>query len=77
MNGVFQYCLKICNFFGTPMAQKKIRESFFSLKIKSSENQKCVFILFLSKSKILKRLNHRITENWQKGAMGAKPPMVQ
>ena len=27
--------------------------------------QKCVYKLFLSKSKILKRLNHRISENWQ------------
>ena len=33
--------------------------TFFSLKIKSSEKQKCVYKLFLSKSKILKRLNHR------------------
>ena len=47
------------------MAQKKIRKSFFSLKIKSSEKQKCAFILFLSKSKILLRLNHGITENWK------------
>ena len=36
------------------MAQKKIREPFFSLKIKSLEKQKCVYKLFLSKSKILK-----------------------
>ena len=43
------------------MAQKKP----FSLKIKSSEKQKCVYKLFLSKSKSLKRLNHRITENSQ------------
>jgi len=47
-------------FFGTPMAQKKIREPFISLKIKSSEKQKCVYKLFLLKSKIL---NQRITEN--------------
>ena len=46
------------------MAQKKIRESFF-FKIKSSEKQKCVLILFLNKSQILIRLNHRIAENWQ------------
>ena len=42
------------------MAKKKI-----SLKIKSSEKQKCVNKLFLSKSKILKRLDHRIAENLQ------------
>ena len=52
-------------FFGTPVAQKKIREPFFSLKIKSSEKQKCVYKLFLSKSKIFQRLNQRITENSQ------------
>ncbi len=34
-------------------------------KIKSSEKQKCVYKLFLLKSKILKRLNHRITKNSQ------------
>ena len=31
------------------MAQKKIRKSFFSLKIKSSEKQKCVYVLFFIK----------------------------
>ena len=56
--------LKICKFFGTPMAPKKLQEPFFS-QIKISEMQKSVFELFLSKSKILKRLNHRITENSQ------------
>ena len=39
---------------------KKNQRTFFSFKIKSSEKQKCVNKLFLSKSKILKRLNHRI-----------------
>ena len=36
----FQYVLKICNFFGTPMAQKKIREPFFlsKLKVQKSKN---------------------------------------
>ena len=47
------------------MAQKKNPRTFFPLKIKSSEKQKCVNKLFLSKSKILKRFNHRITENSQ------------
>ena len=42
-----------------------IRETFCSLKIKSSEKQKCIYILFLGKSRILFRLNHRITENLQ------------
>ena len=55
---------KFIIFFGTSMAQKKICEPF-SLKIKSSEKQKCVNKLFLSKFKILKRLNHRIPENLQ------------
>jgi len=59
-----KYFLKICNFFGTPIAPKKSTNRF-SLKIKSSEKQKCVYKLFLSKSKILKRLNHGITKNWQ------------
>ena len=39
--------------------------TFFSLKIKSLEKQKCVNKLFLSKSKILKRFNHRTPENLQ------------
>jgi len=51
--------------FGTPIAKQK-SANFFSLKIKSLEKQKCEYKLFLSKSKILYRLNHRITENWQK-----------
>jgi len=46
------------------MAQKNIREPFF-LKIKCLKKQKCVYILFLINSKILKRFNHRITENLQ------------
>ena len=60
----FQYFLKTCNYFGTTMVQKNQR-TFFSLKIKNSEKQKCVHKLFLSKSKILKRLNHRISDNLQ------------
>ena len=52
-------------FFGTSMANKRNSRTFFSFKIKSSEKQKCVNKLFLSKSKILKRLNHRISENLQ------------
>ena len=51
-------------FFGTPSAKKNPR-TFFSLKIKSLEKQKCVYKLFLSNTKISYRLNHRITENWQ------------
>ena len=39
---------------------KKIPRTFFSFKIKSSEKQKCVNKFFVSKSKILKRLDHRI-----------------
>ena len=61
----FQYFLKICNFFDTSMARKK-SAYLFSLKIKTSEEQKCVNKLFLSKSKISKRLNYRISENLQK-----------
>ena len=60
----FQYFLKICNFLVLQWPQKNPR-TFFSLKIKSSEKQKCVNKLFLLKSKILKRLNHRILENLQ------------
>ena len=52
----FQYFLKICIFFGTPMAKKKIRELFF-FQIQKFRKQKCVNKLFLSKSKFLKRLN--------------------
>ena len=48
----FQYFLEILIFFGIPKAQKN-PPTFFSLKIKSSENQKCGNKLFLSKSKIL------------------------
>jgi len=46
------------------MAQKK-SANLFSLKIKSSEKQKCLSKLFLLKYKILKRLNNRISENLQ------------
>ena len=46
------------------MAPKKIREPFFSQN-QSSEKQNCLNESFLSKSKILKRLNHRISENLQ------------
>ena len=46
-------------FFLVLLWSKKIREPFFSLKIKSLEK------LLLSKSKILKRLDHRIAENLQ------------
>jgi len=60
----FNTFLKNFNFFDTPMAQKKIR-NLFSLKIKSSEKQKCVNELFISKSKIFQRLNKKITENSQ------------
>ena len=45
--------------------QKKIREPFFLSKSKVQKKQKCVNKLLLSKSKILKRLNHRISENLQ------------
>ena len=47
---------KIVPFLCTSMA------NLFSLKIKSSERKKCVNKLFLSKSKIIKRLNHRISK---------------
>ena len=50
-------------FFNGP--QEKNLRIFFSLKIKSSEQQNCVNILFLSKSKIFVKLNHRMTENLQ------------
>jgi len=63
--GVFKIFFENLYFFGTSMVQKKIREPFFSFKIKSSVKQKCVNKLFLLKSKILKRLNHRISENLQ------------
>ena len=56
----FQYL----NFFFGTLAPKTPR-NFFSLKIKSSGKQNCVYILFLSNSKILKRLNHGISENQQ------------
>ena len=39
--------------------------NLFSHKIKSSEEQKCANKLFLSKSKILKGLNYKISENLQ------------
>ena len=49
--GVFKYLLKF--FFGTLMLKKSANPSF-SLKIKSLEKQKCVYKLFLSKSKFYK-----------------------
>ena len=61
----FQYFLKICNIYWYFNGPKK-SANLFSLKIKSSEKQKCVNKLFLSKSDLLKRLNHRISENLQK-----------
>ena len=61
----FKYFLKVCNFFLVLQWPQKKSANFFSLKIKSLEKQKCVNKLFLSKSKIFKRLNHRISENWQ------------
>ena len=61
---VFQYFLKICIlFFWYSHGLKENPRTFFSLKIKSSEKQKCIHYLFISKSKILLRLNHRITES--------------
>jgi len=42
-----------------------LRTFFFSQNQKFRKAKKCVYKLFLSKSKILYRLNHRITENWQ------------
>ena len=57
----YQYFSDFFDFF---MVLIKIRK-LFSLKIKSSEIQKCVYTLFLLKSKILQRLNHRITLNLQ------------
>ena len=47
------------NFFWYSNCQKKNPRTFFSLKIKSLEKQKCVYKLFLSTFKILYRLNHR------------------
>jgi len=57
----YQYFLKICIFFGTPIIQwpKKNPQIFFSLKIKSSEKQKCVYKLFISKSKIKKKFTKK------------------
>jgi len=52
---------KFVNFFWYSNDPKKSANLFY-LKIKSSEKQKCVYKLFLSKSKILLRLNQRITE---------------
>ena len=46
----FQYFLKICNFLVLQWPKRK-SVNLFSLKIKSSEKQKCVKKLFLSKSK--------------------------
>ena len=60
----FQYFWKIVIFFGTSMAQKKSSNLFFSQNLKFRK-QKCVNKLFISKSKILKRLNHKISENLQ------------
>jgi len=53
-------------FFWCSNGPKENPRIFFSLKIKSSEKQKCTFILFLSKSQILLRLNHRITNKLAK-----------
>ena len=55
---------------------KNIQWTFFSRKIKGSEKQKCVYILFLLNSRILLRLNHRITENlqtWKLASSGMSP----
>ena len=60
-----QYIMKIFNFFGIPMATPKNPRTFFSLKFKSSEKQKCEYKISQLKFKILSRLNHRITENSQ------------
>ena len=38
----FQYFLKVSNFFGTPMAQKKIREPFFSQNQKFRKAKMCI-----------------------------------
>ena len=43
---------------GTPMAQKNPRTFFF---FQNQKLQKCVYKSFLSNSKIVKGLNHRIT----------------
>jgi len=61
----FTFFVENLQFFWYFNGPKENPRIFFSLKIKSSEKQKCVFILFLFKSKILLRLNHRITENWK------------
>ena len=47
----FNIFWKFVTFFGTPIAQEKNPRTFFSLKIKSSEKQKFVYILFLLNSK--------------------------
>ena len=50
----FQYFSKILIFFDISIdLKKKFANFFFSLKIKSSEKQKCVYKLFLSKSNFL------------------------
>ena len=59
----FEYLYKIYIYIQGESKKEKSKPFFLSKS--SSEIQKCVHKLFLSKSKILKRLNHRISENWQ------------
>ena len=48
---VFHYFLKICNyFFGTPVAQKKIRESFFFFQNQKFRKAKMCIHIISSKS---------------------------
>ena len=60
----FQHFLKIFNFFWYSNGPKKSANLCFSQNQKLRK-QKCVNRLFLSKSKILKRLNLRIAKNLQ------------
>ena len=51
---VFIYFLKICNFFGTPMAQKKICEPFFLSKSKVQKSKNVYINYFYRNKKIFK-----------------------
>ena len=54
LNGVLSIFFENVYFFLVLQWPKKIREPFFTLKIKGSEKRKCVNKMFLSKSKIYK-----------------------
>jgi len=60
----FQYFFENLYFFLVLQWPKRKSANLFSLKIKSSEKQKCIHLLFLSKSKFFQRF--RITQNQRK-----------